>query len=184
MSNNPGNTGGTEGARPPKGGVHLIHPIDTVVAALILAFVGWLFYETTRFDSVAALFSQNIPPTMFPRMLLLFVAALALVMPFEHILLAKKGKNIDKDRSDHVKGITWATIALLTGILAASEILGTLLTLISVCLFIPILWGERRIRVVLPFAIIFPVCVAALFEMVLKVFFAPGVLGISLNNLT
>ncbi len=54
----------------------------------------------------------------------------------------------------------------------------------SVCFFIPLLWGERRLHVVVPFAIIFPVCVAALFELVLKVFFAPGILGLSLSNLT
>ncbi|MEJ1994678.1 MAG: tripartite tricarboxylate transporter TctB family protein [Limibacillus sp.] len=184
MSEQPGGAGGMEGARSSNGIVRLLHPVDTVVALLILAFVGFLFYETTQFDRVSALFSQNIPPTMFPRMLLIFIAALALVMPFEHILLKRKGKNIDKDRSDTVKWITWATIIVLTVILATSEVLGTLLTLVSVCLFIPMLWGERRLRVVLPFAIIFPVCVAALFELVLKVFFAPGVLNISLRALT
>jgi putative tricarboxylic transport membrane protein len=184
MSNEPGEAGGMEGARSPQGIARLLHPVDTVVALLILAFVGWLFYETTQFDKVSALFSQNIPPTMFPRILLFIVAVLAAVMPFEHMLLKRKGKNIDKDRSDTVKPITWATIVLLTVILAASEVLGTLLTLMSVCLFIPLLWGERRLKVVVPFAVIFPVCVAALFELVLKVFFAPGVLGISLRNLT
>ena len=154
------------------------------MAILLLAFIGLLYYATTKFDSVSPLFSQNIPPTLFPRLLLIFVAALAVFIPFEHILLKRKGKNIDKDRAERVKPITWATIVLLTVILAASEILGTLLTLISVCFFVPMLWGERRLRVVVPFAIIFPVCVAALFELVLKVFFAPGVLGISLRALT
>jgi len=184
MSEKPGGAGGTEGARSKEGIARLLHPVDTVVAVLLIAFIGFLYFATTRFDSVSPLFSQNIPPSMFPRMLLILVAALALFMPFEHILLKRKGKNIDKDRSDRVKPITWSTIAVLTVILAASEVMGTLLTLMSVCFFIPILWGERRLQVVVPFAIIFPVCVAALFELVLKVFFAPGILGISLRNLT
>ncbi len=184
MSDKPGGAGGTENARRQDGAARILHPVDTVVALLLLAFVGFLFYATTTFDSVSPLFSQNIPPTMFPRMLLILVIGLTLVIPFEHILLKRKGKNIDKDRSDRVKPITWATIVVLTAILAASEILGTLLTLMSVCFFIPLLWGERRLHVVVPFAIIFPVCVAALFELVLKVFFAPGILGLSLSNLT
>ncbi len=181
MSEKPAGAGGMGGAR--SSTARLLHPVDTFVALLMLLFVGFLFYETTNFDKVSPLFSQNIPPTMFPRMLLILVIMLTAVIPFEHILLARKGKNIDKGRSEKIKPITWATMVVLTVILAASEILGTLLTLVSVCLFIPLLWGERRLHVVVPFAIIFPVCVALLFEIVLKVFFAPGVLGISLSNI-
>ena len=44
--------------------IGLVHPTDTAIAALIFAVLGFLYYETTNFDEVSALFSQNVPPTI------------------------------------------------------------------------------------------------------------------------
>ena len=55
-----------------------------------------------------------------------------------------------------------------------------LLTMIGVCAVLPLLWGERRLKLIIPFAILFPLAVAYLFNKVLLVFFEPGVLGIAL----
>ncbi len=181
MSNETGGAGGMEGARPEKGAARLLHPVDTVVAAVILAVVGWLYYETTRFEEVSFLFSQNVPPELFPRLLLLIIALLTVAMPFEHLLLKRKGKDIDKSRRKPVKGIAWITIVALVVIVAAAELLGTLLTMTAVCLVIPFIWGERRLVLILPFAVIFPLCIAFLFSVVLGVHFDPGAFGLSVR---
>ena len=181
MSRETDEGGGVEGARPENAVARLIHPVDTFVAFIILCIVAWLYYETTQFEKVSDLFSQNIPPQMFPRILLGIIALLALAMPFEHLLLKRKGKDIDKDRRNRIKPIAWLTMAALVAIISASQLLGTLLTLVAVCLFIPLLWGERRLRYVLPFAVIFPVCVAFLFSIVLGLHFRPGAVGVSLR---
>ena len=181
MSRDTDEVGGVEGARTDKTVARLFHPVDTLVASVILCLVGWLYYETTQFEEVADLFSQNIPPQMFPRILLFIIAVLALAMPFEHLLLKRKGKDIDKGRREPVKRIAWVTMVALVAIIAASPYLGMLLTMVAVCLVIPFLWGERRLRFVLPFAIIFPLCVTFLFSVVLGVYFDPGVIGISIR---
>ena len=49
--------------------------------------------------------------------------------------------------------------------------------MILVCLLLPSLWGERRLKVLLPFAILFPTAVALLFTQVLRVYFEPGIIG-------
>ncbi|WP_193368787.1 tripartite tricarboxylate transporter TctB family protein [Pelagibius marinus] len=181
MSKETDGAGGVEDARSSEGVARLLHPVDTLLAILILCIVAWLYYETTQFEEVSDLLTQNIPPQMFPRILLVIVALLALVMPFEHILLKRKGKDIDKDRRAPVKRIAWVTMAALVAIIIAEQWLGTLLTMVAVCLVIPLLWGERRLRFVLPFAVFFPLCVAFLFSVVLGVYFDPGVAGVSIR---
>ena len=181
MSNETDGAGTRKGARPAGPVARLIHPVDALLAAIILALVGWLYYETTQFEEVSFLFTQNVPPQMFPQILLIIIGALALAMPFEHLLSKRKGKDLDKGRREHVKPLTWFTMVALVAIISASQLLGTLLTMVAVCLVIPLLWGERRLKVVLPFAVIFPVCVALLFSVVLGVFFDPGIAGIALR---
>jgi putative tricarboxylic transport membrane protein len=181
MSNDSDEVGGRTGARSGTPVARLIHPVDGVLTLLILAAVGWLYYETSQFEEVSFLFSQNVPPQMFPRILLIFIAALALAMPFEHLLLKRKGKDIDKDRREPVKAIAWKTMVALVAIVTASPLFGTLLTMAAVCVVIPVLWGERRLRVVLPFAVLFPLCIALLFNIVLGVHFDPGAVGFSIR---
>lgn len=181
MSKETDGAGGVEGARSSEGIARLLHPVDTLLAILILCVVAWLYYETTQFEEVSDLFTQNIPPQMFPRILLGIIAVLALAMPFEHLLLKRKGKDIDKGRREPVKGIAWMTMVALVAIIAVEPFLGMLLTMMAVCLVIPLVWGERRLRFVLPFAVIFPLCVALLFSVVLGVYFDPGMAGVSIR---
>lgn len=178
MSDSPQNTGGMEGARPSPA-TRLIHPVDTVLAAIIIALMGWLWYLTTQFQEVSFLLADNLPPAVFPRILLATIVIFAVLMPFEHILLKRAGKDIDKDRSEPIKRITWSTMAVLLGVMALSPLLGTFLTMLSVCILVPLLWGERRLKIVIPFGILFPLLVTLVFNIFLGVYFEPGVLGIS-----
>jgi putative tricarboxylic transport membrane protein len=158
----------------------LVHPVDLVVSSIILTGVGYLFYETTQFDEVSPLFAQNIQPAMYPQLLLWIIGLLACLLPFEHILLTKKGKNIDKDRSEAVHPLTQLTIGFLIAIVLASPYLGMLLTMITICLVMPRLWGYRKPIPILLFAGVFPVVVSLVFSKVLRVYFDSGIFGIAL----
>ena len=176
MDNQNSTAPSTDGSR----ALGLVHPVDLAVTAIILAGVAYLFYETTQFDEVSPLFAQNIQPAMYPQLLLWIIAGLACFLPFEHILLAKKGKNIDKDRAESVHPLTKVTIAFLVVVVLASPYLGMLLTMITICLVMPRLWGYKNLVTILLFAGIFPVVVSIVFSKVLSVYFDSGIFGITL----
>ena len=52
-------------------------------------------------------------------------------------------------------------------------------SMVVVCLALPMLWGERRLKVLIPFAVVFPGLVAFLFASVLGVHFEPGAFAIT-----
>jgi putative tricarboxylic transport membrane protein len=156
----------------------LIHYVDVIVAAIILALCGWLYYRTTTFEEVADLFAQDIPPEFFPRLLLWFIMPLALLLPIEHRFFKNGRRRLDKGRSQPIRLITWLTIALLGLLVVLLPWLGAYLVLILVCLLVPLLWGERRWYIVLPYALLFPTVVMYLFAQVLMVYFEPGIFGL------
>ena len=75
--------------------------------------------------------------------------------------------------------MTLLTAALLVLLVLLMPLLGTYLCLIGVCLLLPLLWGERRWRLIVPYALLFPTAVMLLFALVLKVYFEPGVFGLN-----
>jgi len=160
--------------------IGLVHPVDLVVSLLILAGVAFLFYETTQFDEVSPLFAQNIQPSMYPQIVLTIIALFALLMPFEHILLTKKGKDIDKERRNPIHPLTLTTMAFLVAVVASAQVLGMLLTMIVICLLMPRLWGMRKLTHILIFATVFPVTVSLVFSKLLSVYFDAGIFGIAL----
>lgn len=165
----------TDAPRP----VRILHPTDTVIAIVILAVGGTLYYISTGFEEVSSLLAQNIPPAFFPQLVLITIALFTIALPFEHRFLSRSGKDIDADRRDRVRPISWLTVALLVAVVAAAQQLGTYLTMIAVCALLPPLWGERKPLRLALFALGFPTAVALLFNVVLSVHFQPGVFGIS-----
>jgi putative tricarboxylic transport membrane protein len=158
----------------------LIHPVDLVITLVILAICGALYYVTTTFEEVSDLLAQNIPPEFFPRLVMLVIAILALGLPFEHLLQRRRGGDLDSGRSQRLRPMPYLTALLLVVLAFAMPYLGTLLTMILVCLLMPWLWGERRLHLIVPFALLFPLAVAVVFARVLRVYFEPGIFGISL----
>jgi len=71
---------------------------DTIIALLMIAIIAFLWFVTTEFEKVPDLFSNNIPPEMFPQILLTIILLMVLIIPFEHIFLKKNGKDIDASR--------------------------------------------------------------------------------------
>ena len=159
----------------------LLNKKDTIIALLMIALIGFLWFETTKFEKVPDLFSNNIPPEMFPQILLIIILGMILIIPFEHIFLKKNGKNIDAGRDKPIEKSTLGTMFILSTIVASSQILGAAITIIAISIALPLYWGEKRLKVLLPYIIGFPLFVIILFNIVLGVHFEPGLLELIKN---
>lgn len=165
-------------AQPPAGTSGLVlHKVDLVVAAVIVALCAFLFWDTTRFEEVPPSLAQNVPPTLFPRLLLILIVAMALFLPFEHVQKRAQGIDLDQERSTRVRPITAFTALALLGIVLLMPWLGTLAALVVSCALLPVLWGERRWWLVALYAIAFPLAITYLFVAGLDVNFLPGITG-------
>jgi len=158
----------------------LVHGPDLVLTVIILAFCGLVYYWTSEFEEVPQLLAQNLPPEWFPQLLLWTIIVLTLSLPFEHLFLKAGKKELDEDRKAKVQPIAIITALLLFGIVVMFETLGTIISMILVCILLPPLWGERRLKMIFSFAIIFPLAVAFVFSYLLKVYFEPGILALFL----
>lgn len=156
----------------------LVDRIDAVLALVLILACAALFYETTGFDQPPLFLGDNVLPAEFPQMLLVLIGALALTLPFEHLLERRRHPLIRKARSKPIGFTTWATIALLVAILALAETLGTILTILVSSLLLPVLWGERRWWLLGIYAIAFTAAVTYIFAVVLRVYFEPGIFDI------
>ena len=154
----------------------LLNKKDTIIALFMIALIGFLWFETTKFEKVPDLFSNNIPPEMFPQILLIIILGMILIIPFEHIFLKKNGKNIDAGRDKPIEKSTLGTMVILSTIVASSQILGAAITIIAISIALPLYWGEKRLKVLVPYIIGFPLFVIILFNIVLGVHFEPGLL--------
>jgi putative tricarboxylic transport membrane protein len=166
--------------RSPQEREKLLHTTDLIVALIIFATSGILYYVTTTFERVSNLLAQNIPPEFFPQLIIFTIVILTLGVPFEHLLHKRRGDNIDSDRSERIVRMPYVTAALMIALVVGIPYLGMLLTMIGVCTLLPLLWGERRLKLIVPFAILFPLAVTYLFNKVLLVYFEPGIFGIAL----
>jgi len=163
---------GKDGTRLPS----FLHRTDLWITGILLVICGLLFYETSTWETAPPAFAQNIPPTFFPRIVLSLIAFLTLMLPFESYYAALQGTDLDEDRSSKVEPITFITAGGLLFIVTLSEWLGTDLSMVLACVLLPMLWGERRFKIIIPFAIIFPLAVRIVFVELLNVHFLPGIL--------
>ena len=159
----------------------LLNKQDTIIALLMIAIIAFLWFVTTEFEKVPDLFSNNIPPEMFPQILLTIILLMVLIIPFEHIFLKKNGKDIDASRKKPVQKSTIGTMVILSLIVILSQTLGATLTIVAISIALPFYWGERRLKVLVPYIIGFPLFVILLFNIILGVHFEPGLLSFILN---
>jgi putative tricarboxylic transport membrane protein len=152
----------------------MINRTDLGVAAILLLLCAALYYTTAGFDEVSPLFAQDMPPERFPRMLLWVIVTLSIALPFERALRKEKGKVLDKARSRPVRPIVYVTAGFLVLAVFAIQWIGTFLVLVLVCIGLPLLWGERRLEILVPYVVLFPAAVMLLFTKVLGVYFDPG----------
>lgn len=158
----------------------LVHGTDLKLAIAIWVICGVLYYITTTFDEVPPLLAQNIGPEWFPRLLIWTIVILTIVLPFEHRFLAGGRARLDSDRTERIPTMAIITAGLLVLTVLSVVLFGTFLAMIFVCAALPLLWGERRWKVLVPYVILFPAAVALLFTQVLRVYFQPGLYGFAL----
>jgi putative tricarboxylic transport membrane protein len=159
----------------------LINKTDLIITIVLIIIISVLWFETKNFEKASDLFANNIPAEMFPQILLIVILGMVLVLPFEHLLLKKNKKDIDSNRKKSIPNTTLFTMLLITVIVAFSEILGAILTMIAICAALPIYWKEYRAKVLILYIIFFPLSVVFLFNFVLGVYFEPGLLEYILN---
>jgi putative tricarboxylic transport membrane protein len=166
------------GGRPPSSGRSIVNRTDLGVAIVILGVVGLLWYHTTLWDPLPAFVQRGLPPSLFPRIWLGLMAFMALFLPFEQYLQGEHGAALDKDRTNPVKAITLLTMLLMVPLSGAMEWLGSAVVIVLICIVLPLIWGERRFHILVPYVIIFPPAVIFLFKVAFKVNFEPGILGL------
>ena len=128
---------------------NLFNKTDTIIAIIIFAMIVFLWNAADNFDSVSDLFAQNIPPQLFPQILLITIGLLTAIIPFEHILLT---------------------------IIVFSEFLGAYVTIFLACFVLPVFWGEKNLKLLIPYVILFPLFIILIFNILLGVYFEPGIL--------
>ena len=170
--------GGARSGASPSG---WINKTDLYIAFIILAvcILGW--YDTTTWEAPMAAFTSVVPPDWFPLLVFGCIMVLAVFLPLEQRLKGKGGHVLDDDRRDRIKPITYITTVVTVSIAASMEWLGTVVTVVLICVILPLMWGERRWVILGPFIVLFPLVVILLFKVLFSVNFEPGVIGLGIK---
>ena len=142
-------------------------PRDALFGVGILAFCVATWLVTLTFKEAPAVIAQNVQPATFPRLVIAVIAVLAVV------IIAKSFRTAGK-RPKPVPRMVFVSATVMPGFVIAFNFLGILPAMILLCFALPLIWGERRLHFVVPYAIVFPVLVYLLFAVVLKVHFEPS----------
>lgn len=142
-------------------------PTDLVVGACILLFCAAAYAVTLTFDRAPAAVAQNVQPATFPRLVLGVIAVLTLAM------MAGAWRAPARRRRP-LPPMVALSAAIMIGFVLAFQWLGIVPAMVLLCLGLPVLWGERRAYLVLPFGLGFPLAVYLLFVEVLEVHFEPS----------
>lgn len=145
-------------------------PRDFVIGLALLAFVAVAYWVTFGFDKAPAAVAQNVQPATFPRMVLGTIAVFALFM------MAMSYRR-DSEPGKRVPLMVPLTAASMIAFVIAFDIFGIIVAMALYCLIMPIVWGERRLTVIIPFAVLFPAAIYGLFAKVLSVHFDAGIFG-------
>jgi len=145
-------------------------PHDAIAGAGVLVFCLVVYLVTLTFKQAPAVIAQNVQPATFPRMVLVVMAVLAGIIIFRSF-------NIPDTPQKRLKPMVWLSATVMPGFVVVFYLLGILPAMMLLCFFLPLLWGERRFRFIVPYSILFPLAVYLLFVTVLKVHFEPSPLA-------
>ena len=140
---------------------------DLAVGVLVLLFCAVVYAITLSFEEAPAALAQNVQPATFPRLVIIVIAVLAVTM-----MLLGQGR-VRASRKPLPLAV-WLSALILLAFVLAFQYLGPVAAMMALCLGLPFYWGERRWRLILPFAVLFPLLVHLLFVEVLEVHFEPS----------
>lgn len=166
--------------------LHLLANRDSLAGLVVLGVCAVAWRLTAGFDEVPAILSQNVPPTFFPRLVIGTAALLG------GLLVAGGIRRRARESVDHAAAgepstprgkaggaalpppVFWATAGLVAAAGVLIPLAGTLLTLGLVAIALPLLWGERRIRLIVALALGLPGAIHVVFTLALGVRFPVG----------
>ena len=154
-------------ARPDQGSRPFSINTDLPMGIAVLVFSAVVLYLTTLFDEVPSAMAQGVPPTQFPRLLLFLISAFAVMMMFQ-----AWGQD-PKKRKPIPRVVFWSAVLLIVFVSIVNWV-GIIAAMMVFCVALPILWGERRFKIIAIFAAIYPVLVYFLFSRVMEVNFPLG----------
>ena len=162
MSENPGRDGGAASK-----GLAARIPRDALAGTGVLLFCLAAWLVTLTFKKAPPALAQNVQPATFPRLVLAVMAVLAVIIIVNAFRLPDK-------RPKPIPMMVWPSAAVMIGFVVAFDILGILPAMMILCFGLPILWGERRLGIIIPYAVLFPLSIYWLFAVVLSVHFEPS----------
>ncbi len=142
-------------------------PRDAIAGTGVLLFCLAAYLVTLTFKEAPPALAQNVQPATFPRLVLAVMAVLATIIIVNSFRLPDK-------QPKPIRLMVWPSAAVMIGFVIAFEILGILPAMMLLCFGLPMLWGERRLYLIIPYAIIFPLAIYGLFVIVLGVHFEPS----------
>ena len=166
--------------------VHLLVNRDSLAGLAVVGVCAVAWWLTASFDEVPAILSQNVPPTFFPRLVIGTAALLGALLVAQGIRRRGResaGHAVAGDPSapsEKAGGVAppppvfWATAGLVAAAGVLIPLVGTLLTLGLVAIALPLLWGERRVRLVIALALGLPGAIYVVFTVALGVRFPVG----------
>lgn len=145
-------------------------PRDMVIGFCTVVLCAVAYWITLSFADAPAAVAQNVQPATFPRLVISVIAVLALALM---VISFRKDSRPGKS----VPAMVAMTGAMMLAFVVAFEAIGFILAMVLFCFFMPVIWGERRWHAVIPFAVLFPGAIYALFAFGLGVHFDAGILG-------
>ncbi|MDH3597284.1 MAG: tripartite tricarboxylate transporter TctB family protein [Rhodospirillales bacterium] len=145
-------------------------PRDVVVGACVLVSCAVAYAITFSFKQAPAALAQNVQPASFPRLVISVIAVLSAGQMILSWRLPEKA----------LKPMPWTiaiSAAVMIAFVIAFDALGIVPAMVLLCFGLPVLWGERRWHLIVPYAILFPAAIYGLFAKVLGVHFDPGLFG-------
>ncbi|WP_420405450.1 tripartite tricarboxylate transporter TctB family protein [Nisaea sp.] len=146
-------------------------PRDFVVGAGVLAFCAIAYFVTLDFKEAPAAVAQNVQPATFPRLVISVLTVLALA-------LMAISFRADSKPARSIPLMVPMTGAMMLGFVLLFQSAGIIIAMAAFCLAMPLLWGERRWHIILPFAVLFPAAIYSLFAIGLDVHFDAGLFGL------
>jgi len=145
-------------------------PRDAIAGAGVLLFCLVTYLLTFGFKNAPPALAQNVQPATFPRLVLAVMAVLAV------IIIVMSFRTPDS-RPKPIRLMVWPSAAVMIGFVIVFDILGILPAMMLLCFGLPLMWGERRLHLIIPYAVIFPLAVYGLFAIALGVHFEPSPLA-------
>ena len=145
-------------------------PRDMVIGFCIVVLCAIAYWITLSFADAPAAVAQNVQPATFPRLVISVIAVLAL-----DIMVNTFRKDSSQGKS--VPAMVAMTGAMMLAYVVAFEAIGFIFAMVLFSFFMHVIWGERRWHAVIPFAVLFPGAIYALFAFGLGVHFDAGILG-------